>query len=138
MPKISQHIITPFYNRNLLFDHINFFFNIKGLFRISRKEGGGTFAGGLPVSNKVSEGEVPKFYGDSERGVCVFNRHFFQKGPPPPLREILNRPLGFFFVCKKWVPSPSAPLQNIHTRTPRKPYFPAKVPPPALMTYEKF
>ena len=57
-----------------------FFHRIKdtcyGLFRISRK-GGGPFArGGVPVSDKVSEGGLPKFYGDSEGGgVSIFYTH---------------------------------------------------------------
>ena len=30
--------------------------------------GGGPFARGVPISDKVSEGGVPKLYGDSKRG----------------------------------------------------------------------
>ena len=48
--------------------------------------GVGPFARGVPISDEVSEGAgVPKFYVDSEGGVCVFYAHFSRKGPPPSL-----------------------------------------------------
>ena len=51
---------------------------IVGMFRISRMEGGWSFClEGAPVSNKVSERGIPKFYGDSEGGGYPF--YYIQK-----------------------------------------------------------